>query len=207
MSCENNEQIDLIRGITYDATVRWETKTNVYKAITGISQAAPVVIQSDSHGVLPGWRVAIVSVKGMDEINALNKPPKDSEYHKATVPSANAISLNDVNAADYSAYKSGGYIQYFEPEDLTDFTARMQIRASINAEDTLDEFTTEDIRLPATGILIDETNKTITINIAASVTEDYTFTNAVYSLEMISPDGVVSRIISGDVVCTDDVTR
>lgn len=207
MTCENIKQIDLIRGISYDATIRWEGTEITYKPITGIAQAAPVAITCNGHGVPSGWRVAISAVKGMTDINSKNTPPKESDYHKATVSSANLITLNDVNAAEFSAYKSGGYLQYNTPIDMTGFTARMQIRASLNATDIIDTFTTEDVRLPDTGIVIDNVNKTITIKIEASVTEAYTFNTAVFSLEAISTDGVVSRIIAGDVTSTKDVTR
>jgi hypothetical protein len=206
MACE--ETIELIRGNSYDATVRWEDpETIVYKAITGITQAAPVVINCAGHGVPPGWRVAIVSVKGMTQINALGTPPKDSDYHKAAAPTSGTLTINDINASDYSAYKSSGYVQYNSPVDMTDFTARMQLRASVDDDTVLDEFTTEDTRLPETGIVIDNTNKTITINIAADVTAEYEFASAVWSLEMISPDDVITRIKHGDVTCEQDITR
>lgn len=209
MSCNSaTKQIELVRGITYDATVRWEDNEFSYKAISGITKAAPVSITCEAHGVPPGWRVAIASVKGMTQINTLNTPPKESDFHKASITNVNTIALNDVNAAEYSTYVSGGYVQFYTPVDLTGFTAKMQIRSSLEATDFIDEFTTEDTRLAAgTGIVLDNDNKTITINIAASVTEDYEFLNGVYSLEMISPTGVVTRILSGDVVCSNDVTR
>lgn len=208
MSCENNiEQLNFIRGVTFLATVRWEGREVVYKPISGITQAAPVEISCTNHDVPAGWRVAVSAVKGMNQINALNIPPKDKDFHRATVVSANAIALNDVNAANFSTYKSGGYIEYKAPVDLDGFTARMQIRSSINSVEIIDELTTEDLRLPSTGIVIDNSSKTITVKIASSVTENYAFYNAVYSLELVSSDGIVSRVIYGDVVCSNDVTR
>jgi len=208
MSCNNNgEQLNIIRGITFNAKVRWEDNAIAYKAITGITQSAPAVISSVGHNIPAGWRVTIVSVKGMDEINALNSPPKENDYHKSTTVDANSISLNNVNASDYTAYKSGGYIQFNSPVDLTGFTARMQIRGSLGSTVKLEEITTEDIRLPNTGIVIDNTAKTIEIKLANDITEAYTFSSGVYSLELISSTGIVSRVIAGDVVCVNDVTR
>ncbi len=208
MSCENSTvQLDFIKGVTFVATVRWEGREVVYKPITSISQAAPVEIACQNHNVPAGWRVAISAVKGMSQINAANVPPKDKDFHRATIVSANAIALNDVNAASFSAYKGGGYIEYKAPVDLDGFTARMQIRPSLNSAELIDELTSDDARLPGTGILIDNAAKTVSIKIASGETDAYTFTNAVYSLELISSDGVVSRVIHGDVVCVNDVTR
>lgn len=207
MSCQSNNVFKIIRGNSFEAVIRWEGNQFLYKAITAIGQVAPVSITSVGHGVPDGWRVAIASVKGMTEINAENSPPKDDDFHQATKTSADVIALNDVNAADYCAYKSGGYIQYKEPVDMTDFTARMQFRTSASATDTIDEFTDADVRLPDTGIVIDNTNKKIILTIAASVTADYTFKTGVFSLEMISPAGVVTKILEGEVTSEIDVTR
>lgn len=207
MSCQSNNVFKITRGNSFEAVIRWLGDQFVYKAITAIGQVAPVSITSAGHGVPDGWPVAIVSVKGMTEINAPNTPPKENDFNSATKVSTDVITINNINAADFCAYKSGGYIQYKEPVDMTDFTARMQFRTSASATDTIDEFTDADVRLPDTGIVIDNTNKKIILTIAASVTADYTFNIGVFSLEMISPAGVVTKILEGEVTSEIDVTR
>jgi hypothetical protein len=116
------------KGKTFTRVFRWSAPPIVYKAITGITQAAPAVVTSAAHGVVDGWPVAIVSVKGMTEINAKSAPPTSTDYHKATYVSSSQIELNDVNASEYKAYTSGGYVQYNTPVDLGGYTARMAIR-------------------------------------------------------------------------------
>lgn len=120
----------ITQGSTFQHDVRWSAPFYVYKPITAITQAGPAVITSTAHGILDGWQVAIVSVKGMTQINASN-PPKLTEFVRATVTDADTIKLNTVNSATYKPYTSGGYVQYLSPVDLTGFTARMEIKDKI----------------------------------------------------------------------------
>ena len=91
------------QGKTFQHVLRWEAPQYVYKPITAINQSAPVHITATAHGVPDGWRVAIVSVKGMTQINAASSPPKMSEYKRATVLDANTNELNRVNSPDFQA--------------------------------------------------------------------------------------------------------
>jgi hypothetical protein len=60
---------------------------------------------------------------------------------------------------------------------------------------------------PAAGIVLDNTDKTITITISADQTALLTFKTAVYSLEMVSLDGVVTEIMGGKITLEPEVTR
>jgi hypothetical protein len=188
------------QGKTFNQVVRWESTPIIYKPITGITQAAPVQITATAHGVPAGWRVAVVSVKGMLGINAKNTPPRPSDYHPATVAGANAITLNDVNSADYSPYSSGGYLQYNTPVDMTGFTARMTIKDVVGG-------TAQETLTSGNGkIVLDNTAKTITILLDAATTAAYTWVKGVYDLEMVSAAGVVTAILTGRVTVTKEVT-
>jgi len=182
-----SNSITITRGKTFTQIIRWETLPIVYRPITGIAQSAPAAITCPSHGVPDGWRVAIVSVKGMRRINASN-PPRPEEYHQATVVDADTITLNDVNAASYDAWTSGGYVQYYTPMDLTGFTARMLVKDEIGGT-VLVELTTEN-----GGISIDNTKKTITRTLSATATAAFTWDQGVCDLELVSPTGVVTGL-------------
>jgi len=174
----------------------------VYKAITGITTAAPARITSPAHGVPDGWSVAVVSVQGMRQINAKYDPPRSNEFHKATVVDSNTVDLFDVNAAGFTAYASGGYLQYLTPVDLAGFTARMQIRLTAEAEDPpLVSLTS------SSGITLNNTTKTITITISAADTADLDFAAGVFDLELISGSGVVTSLLQGTITVEDEVTR
>lgn len=121
----------LTQGKTFNYVVRWEDDVYNYAAITAITNTAPAIVTATSHGIPDGWRTAVVSVKGMTQINAENSPPKDSDYVDVKVTDPNTVSLNAVNAAGFKVYASGGYLQYRKPVNLTGYTARMAIKDSV----------------------------------------------------------------------------
>lgn len=197
MNC--NESITLTQGKTYRKIIRWETSPILYRAISAITQGAPVSITSVDHDIPDGWRVAVVSVKGMKDINAAHSPPKDSDYHAATVINSNTVELNDVNSSDFKTYQNGGYLQFNSPVDLTGYVARMAIKDKSGG--TLLTTLTD-----GAGILIDNNAKTITILFTAIQTADYTWSRGVYELELESPDGDVTALLAGQIIINKEIT-
>ncbi len=126
------KNLTILQGKTFTLPVKWETEPIVYKAISGITQAAPCVVDCTAHGVPDGWRVAIVSAKGMTQINAENDPPRDSDYVVATKIDVDTLELNSVNSSAYRAWTSGGYVQYNTPKDLSGYSARMSIKNKLS---------------------------------------------------------------------------
>lgn len=200
MAAPNKVLLEIKQGATFKFVFRWETLPIIYRAISAVVAQAPVRITAVGHGLTDGWRVAVVSVKGMLDLNAANSPPRDSQYHPATVIDANTIELNDVNASRYSPYTGGGYVQFNTPADMAAYTARMTLRNRIGGTLLL-SLTTANGR-----IAIDDTAKTVTLNLSAAETEAITFTGAVYDLEMVSPTNVVTSIAAGAVKVTREVT-
>lgn len=206
--------LTLIKGKTFSRVIRWATTPYLYKAITAITQAAPVVITSTAHSIPTGWPVTVVSVKGMTQINSI--VPADPKLfhtisHNATAASVDTISINDINSSDFSAYTSGGYIQCLTPVDMASFTARMSIKDRIGGTELFRLDTTTDVAVaPYTHdqprIAIDNANKTITLTIHAEDTAAMTFTKGVYDLELISSGGVVDLLLSGNIFVTGEVT-
>jgi hypothetical protein len=185
----------IYQGSTFNEVLRWESSTKVYKPITNITKTAPVVITAVGHGCPIGWRVKVTNVSGMKEINS------DTNYNVVTEATIDTITLNAVNAAGYTAYVSGGILEYNKPVALTGMTARMQIREKIDSTTTLVELTTEN-----GGIVIDAVNNTITLIITAAASTLLNFTTAVYSLELVK--GIeVTPFISGNVSLVKEVTR
>lgn len=196
------EKLDLViaKGKTFTYVVRWESETISYAPITAATQAAPVVLTSPAHGIPNGWRAAVVSVKGMVQLNAANDPPKDKDYHAVTVVGANQVALNAVNSSGYKPYTAGGYLQFFTPIDLSGYTARMSIKDKVGG--------TELIRLDTTNsrIELNNTDKTITLTISATDTAAMAWSKGVYDLELVSAAGVVTALLAGRVTVTTEVT-
>lgn len=194
--------LEILKGKTFFRIVRWESDPLVYKAITAIAKTSPVAITAPGHNLTTGWRAAVVSAGGMRQINAKNWPLRVTDFHKVTVISDNIIELNSINSADFNAYTSGGALVYFTPVSLAGFSARMQIRATAQATGA----PLVSLVSP-TNISIDDIAKKITLTISASETEAYTFSSGVYDLELVSPSGVVTQILSGSITIVPEVTR
>jgi hypothetical protein len=195
----------ILQGETFQRVIRWETLPYIYKAISAITQAAPVQITSSSHGLVSGWRAAVVSVRGMSEINAKYSPPRESEFKQVTRISDNSLSINDVNSSDFSAYASGGYLQYFTPVDLSGYTAKMEIKDRVGGTVLL-TLGSEVVDDPQQRITLDNANHTINLSINATDTAALTWTKGVYDLELTGPTGAVTRIFTGSVSVSKEVT-
>ena len=205
MSCDTPIDFCVRAGATFSHILRWETLPVVYKAITGIAQTAPVRITCPAHEVTDGWRVAIVSVKGMTQINAQSPTPRTGDYRPANVLDSNTIELNAVNAANFSAYTSGGYVQYNTPVDLSLCTARMKIKDAIDGT-LLASTESADAPLNTITISLDNVYKTITITIPAATTAGFSWLTGVYDIEIQAPSGVVTALLAGTISVTPEIT-
>lgn len=90
------------------------------------------------------------------------------------------------------------------PVDLTGYTARMQVRRTVNSDEALLDFTTENGAITLGGAL-----GTIAIVGAAADTAAIAdnIKAGVYDLELISPTGRVKRLVEGDATIKPEVTR
>lgn len=87
--------------------------------------------------------------------------------------------------------------------DLTGYTARCQVRASYTSETKILDLTTEN-----SGIELGGAAGTIRLKVSAATTAAISLTGlGVWDLELVSPSGVVTRLLEGRVVLSREVTR
>lgn len=196
------EDLIITKGKTFQLIVNWEVDPIVYRPITNIQQSAPARLTVPSHGIPDQWQAVVVSVKGMEEINCKNKPIRETDYTRVTVIDPNTVELNKVNAADFRAYISGGYLQFNTPASLVGYEARMSIKDKKGAAGV------ELLRLDTTNlrIALNDAEKTITLTIDATTTAGIDWTKGVYDLEMVSSNGTVTAIMAGAVAVEDEAT-
>lgn len=190
------------QGSTVSWVVRWEGTDLTFKPITAISKEAPPLVTAVGHGLASGWRVALTNVKGMTALNAQSNPPAPEDFYTVLKITNDTFRLLGVDATGFQTYTSGGVVRYYTPVSLVGFTARMQIRSTIDAATTLLELTTENGR-----IALDAVANTITLTISALDTAALTFSSAVYSLELVSPIGEVTELLYGNVDLVKEITR
>ena len=189
----------IYQGSTFKETLRWESETKQYAAISGITKTAPCVITTASAHTIPlNWRIRVTGVSGMKDINIAST----SDYYLVTSKTSNTVTLNQINSSDYGAYTSGGIIEWNSPIPLAGYTAQMQIRESIDSTTVIHELTTSN-----GGISIDSVNYTISFNIAAVTTATFNFDAAVYSCELTDNQGIVYPFLSGGITLIKEVTR
>lgn len=94
-------------------------------------------------------------------------------------------------------WKPGGVVA-----DLTGFSARMEIRRSIDSNVVLARLDTDN-----GGIIIDGLLGKITLYLSDAQTSLLKFDSAVYDLELVAPGGEVTRLIEGSVSLSREVTR
>lgn len=188
------------QGSTFSEMFRWESETKVYHKISSIAKSAPCVITVEDTPELPvGWRFRVVGAAGMKEINSVG----DSWYIATAVNLADKkVEINQVNSLGYSNYNNGGVLEYNSPVSLSNYSARMQIRETVDSPTVIYSATTQN-----GDIQLDNTYKTIQVTIPAQATAQFEFATAVYSLELYTPGGVVIPFLVGNLTLVPEVTR
>lgn len=92
------------------------------------------------------------------------------------------------------------------PVDLTNYAARMQIRPSVDSSTVICSLSSS-LSPDGTGLNISSPiSGSINLYISAASSSAFTFTEAVYDLEIIS-GSIVTRLIEGYVKLSKEVTR
>lgn len=195
MQAPTKVKLKIYQGSTFKMVLHWESSDISYANITGITKAAPCVISAPGHGMPAGWRFKVSDVLGMKDINS-------DEYYVATAVTTDTITLGDVNSSSFAAYTTGGVVAYNAPNSLAGVTAKMQIRPSLASSTIILELTNDNGKL-----LINNSDKTITILIGATDTALMDFTTAVYSLELTTAFNEVVQLINGSISLEKEITR
>lgn len=88
------------------------------------------------------------------------------------------------------------------PLDLTNWTARMQVRESVDDATVILELTTENGGITLGGAL-----GTLELYVSPDDTADLAITKGVYDIELIDTNDDVGRVIEGKVTVKKEVTR
>jgi hypothetical protein len=190
MSCCGKDQNFCVgAGATFHPIIRWGTDVLISRPITAITQAAPAVVTAPTHLVPAGWEVAVVSAKGMTQINATRYPPAGDDWTPASVVDGNTVALIDINSSDMTTYSSGGFLVYSTPGLVAGMTATMTFWDTPTKDDTPLLTLTS-----SAGITLDFTLMTITPKIA---TAGLTWATAYYDLDVTDTGGIITQVMSG----------
>jgi hypothetical protein len=87
------------------------------------------------------------------------------------------------------------------PRDLTGWTGRMMVRRSPSAALVLATLGTD------TGTIILDADGVIRVEVPAATSSAWSWHYGVFDLEVVDPDGGVTRFVSGSVQLSAEVTR
>ncbi len=92
----------------------------------------------------------------------------------------------------------------FIPFDLSGYSARMQVRRTIDSANFLLELSTQNgaLTINPSGTAPNQ----IYIDVSASVTASVN-TSGVYDIEIVNPDGTITRVLQGVFNLSPEVTR
>lgn len=88
------------------------------------------------------------------------------------------------------------------PIDLTGYTAKMQVRETVDSATVLLELSTTNSRITLGGVA-----GTIDLTASATVMAALAWGQYVYDLELTSAGGVVTRVVMGSFTVSGEVTR
>jgi Ubiquitin-activating enzyme E1 FCCH domain len=196
---------EIIQGATFNPVIRWGSGEIAFKAISGITKAAPAVVTCPTHDLVDNWPVSFTGVVGMKEVNAKTDPPGADDIKHVAIIDPNTVAIKRLSTALFSTYTSGGYLRYNVPVDLTGFTARMYFRK--NKKDAVPLMTLDTDG----GITINNTTKRIEIFISAVDTAAIVWKRAFYDLEMVAgaltdAGAIVNRILEGVITVSKEAT-
>jgi len=197
MSCVSTLDLCVIQGATFIKALNWYGGGKVCKMVEALVPGCPTLITITAHGLpsVSDTPVFIKHVKGAKNANTTDDKPVVATYVDVDSFYVDADTVSQIYTANT------GLVTYFAPKDLTGYTARMQIRESIDDATEILEL------LSPTDINISIADARITITIADEVTETFTFDSAVYDLELESSAGEVTRLIEGKIALDKEVTR
>lgn len=88
------------------------------------------------------------------------------------------------------------------PYNNTGYSARMHVRSTVDSSAVILELTTVNGRISLGGV-----NGQVTLNVSATTMTSVAGGKYVYDLELVSPAGVVTRLVQGNFVVRGEVTR
>lgn len=193
----NDSVLKIDRRENTERVLRWSEDSLTFKAISGITKAAPSVITAAAHGLPEGWRFWVESVKGMVEINRPVHPTdgRAQKHYVAEGVTTNTLKVRNLNALDFRDYSSGGVLAYYAPVDLDGASAVLTIYDNLEELNVLATLTDT----PGEGITIDNTEKTITLSFDAAAVAGYEFDSGVAEL-VVTMSGVPTKLARWTVV-------
>lgn len=191
------EDIVIYQGATWNPVLQWLSEDPTHKLITGVAIGLPTLLTVPAHGITGAARVPvwITNVEGPRALNTDDYTCATPRW--ASVVDADTLAV-DFNSGNLSAYSKGGVLTYRAPVDLTGWSAREEMRTSLQAPSLMVALSTNNL-----GIALGS-DGTIRRTLTASASATLAPFTGVHMLELTDPTGVVTRFAEGAVCVSPD---
>jgi hypothetical protein len=191
------QDIQVLRGVTWASVLQWLAENQVHKPITGVTIGLPTMVTAPAHGIagtnrFPVW---ITGVQGPRALNTADYQCAQTRW--VTVDDADTVAV-DFDSGSLTPYVTGGVLTYNPPIDLTGWTASLAIYTAVGEATpllTLDNGSNGGITLDALG------------NIARTLTAEQStvlgLLNGWHKMELTDATGAVTRVSEGAFAVTD----
>lgn len=221
------------QGVSFARTLRiMRNAERAYAQINHIEAAAPVRIHAPGHGLTGIWPIWIRGVTGSTQ---LNREIGRQAPHMAEAIDSDTLVIRAIDTT--GSRPSGGRIVYMPPLDITDATARLQVREYPGSPTVLLELASElpkPAPAPTSPAPTDPatppaeqppTSDPAPVTPAVPVVPGITienpgvlrlrlddtaalkWTQGVYDLVLTFSNGLVMRALSGEIMVSPEVTR
>lgn len=190
--------LPMAQGTDWATTFNWYGGGKFLAPIEEIDPGYPTRIRVTSH-LLPTVSSTPIIISGVIGMEILNS--KDT-----------GVELCDREDADYFTVPIStvakewvlgtGEITYWQPTNITSYTARCHLRKKWYSTTYLQELTTEN-----GGIVLTANDASIQLQLTAVQTAALDFDTCYFQVEMISPGGIVARVAQGSITMDREITK
>lgn len=194
------ENIEIIQGAEFVKTLHWYGGGKLIQEIVSLTPGCPTQIEITSHG-LPSTSKTPILIDGVKGAHKANTGLKKKDAVQATYVDADNFTV-EAHTRGQVYVVNTGCITWWQPKNLTGWTAELHIREKLT--DVIQLVTLTSV---AGDIVITIADAQIAFTIDTATTEALDFSGGVYDLELIDPAGEVTRILEGNVTLRKEVTR
>jgi len=198
MSTPNFENVPIVQGSDWYLTVNWYGGGTFRAPIEEITAGYPTLIRVTAHS-LPSSSDTPVIISGVEGMEILNSKDTGIELVKRIDADTFEVPVS-TRGKDWTM--DTGEITWYKPTDITDYTARCQMRKRWHSANYVFELTTEN-----NGIVLDANDASIQLQLTAAQTATIVDDILVYDVELVSPGGTVTQVFRGSIKVDRENTR
>lgn len=178
-------EVNMDQGADFYTTVNWYGGGIFRASIEEINPGYPTLIRVTAHG-LPTASLTPIIISGVQGAEILNSQDTAIELCETIDDDHFEVPVSTVPC---EWVQGTGEITYHMPADITNYTARCQLRSKWHSGTAITAYTTDDATL-----VLNANDASIQLFTPAAITAGLSFTKAYGDIELIAPGGAITRV-------------